>query len=76
MSDEKTIKEVTKERDELFSKVVKLVSFTTEQSVPDTRTITDRQYILLLIQQNVMQSYIAVLNARLIELGGHHESNR
>lgn len=60
----KTIKEVTKERDELFSKVAKLVSFTTEQSVPDTRTITDRQYILLLIQQNVMQSYIAVLNAR------------
>lgn len=33
MSDEKTIKEVTKERDELFSKVAKLVSFTTEQSV-------------------------------------------
>ena len=56
MSDEKTIKEVTKERDELFSKVVKLISFTTEQSVPDTRTITDRQYILLLIQSRISPS--------------------
>lgn len=53
MSDEKTIKEVTKERDELFSKVVKLVSFTTEQSVPDTRTITDRQSFCCLFSKTL-----------------------
>lgn len=71
MKNEKLIKKLKKEQDDLNKKMLKLLFFIADQEI--NQTISDNQLNLLKIQHDAMANYSNVLEMRINDLEEYHD---